>query len=105
MKESCFNCLYFIDGMFCKLLGCTFNYPDCYSCGDYVPTNWRKCCKWCIYCGWIKSDDETKRLFNLGKDRNAYKGCLLTKDEIIDQEARTACTKFTLPHERKGNEL
>ena len=104
MKESCFNCLYFIDGMFCKLRGCTFSYPDCFSCGDYVPKDWYKCCKWCVHCGWIKSDDESKRLFNLGKDRNAYKGCMLTEDEIIDQEAKTNCDKFALPHEKEMEE-
>lgn len=101
MKESCFNCLYLVDGLFCKLIGLTCNYPEYYSCGDYVPIDYYKCCKWCVYCAWIKSDDETKRLFNLGKDRNAYKGCLLSEYEIIDQEAKTNCDKFTLPHERK----
>lgn len=101
MIESCFTCLYFIDGMFCKLVGFTCDYSDCYSCGDYVPRDYKKCCRWCVNSGWIKSDDESKRLFNLGKDRNAYKGCLLSKDEIIDQDAETKCDKFILPHERK----
>ena len=101
MKESCFSCLYFLDGLFCKLLGFSREYPEYFVCGDYVPTGYTKCCKWCVYSGWIKSADENKRLFNLGKDRTAYKGCLLSKDEIIDQEAKTNCDKFTLPHEKR----